>query len=583
MTFSNRNEYPEPQFQREIWKNLNGEWEFEFDDQRVGNKEKWFLSEKSFTKRIQVPFVYQSELSGIGITEFHDLVWYRKKITIPTSFSDKKIILHFGAVDYLTDIWVNGQHKISHQGGNTPFKADITNEVVQGENVIVVRVEDFSTDKTLPRGKQYWKEKSEAIWYTNTTGIWQTVWLEAVSDISIEKIKFTPFIDTTEIEIQSFINGYKNLGNIQLQISIYFDGEVVIQDIYGVKSNVETRRIRLNEFNEHHVSHLWTPETPFLYDVELKIICDGVVLDKVKSYFGMRKISVENGKVCLNNRPYYMKLVLDQGYFPKGILTAPSDEALRKDIEMTKALGFNGVRKHQKVEDPRYLYWCDKLGLIVWGEMANALDYSEDYVKKISGEWQEVIERDYNHPCILVWVPLNESWGVPKILTDSKQQQHALAMYHLTKSLDSTRLVVSNDGWELVKTDLCTVHDYEWRSEILGKRYKTVENAIGEMPAGRQIFVGEYQYCGQPIVVSEFGGIAYKNVEENGWGYSGAESEEDFLNRFQSVVGSLKGSDTIQGFCYTQLTDVEQEMNGLLSSGRVPKVPIEEICKIIKS
>ena len=583
MTVLNRNEHPQPQFQREIWENLNGEWEFEFDDHRVGDKEKWFLSEKSLTKRIQVPFVYQSELSGIGNTEFHDLVWYRKKITIPTNFSGNNIILHFGAVDYLADIWVNGQHKISHQGGNTPFKVNITNDVVQGENVIVVRVEDFSTDITLPRGKQYWKEKSEAIWYTNTTGIWQTVWLEAVPDISVEKVRFTPFIDTTEIEIQSYINGYKNLENLQLQISIYFDGEAVIQDIYGVKSKVETRRIKLNEFNEHHVSHLWTPETPFLYDIEFKLLWDGIMIDKVKSYFGMRKISVENGKVCLNNRPYYMRLVLDQGYFQKGILTAPSDEDLRKDIEMTKALGFNGARKHQKVEDPRYLYWCDKLGLIVWGEMANALDYSEDYVKKISGEWQEVIERDYNHPCILVWVPLNESWGVPKILTDSKQQQHALAMYHLTKSLDSTRLVVSNDGWELVKTDLCTVHDYEWRSEILGKRYKTVENAIGEMPAGRQIFVGEYQYCGQPIVVSEFGGIAYKNVEENGWGYSGAVNEEDFLNRFQSVVGSLKDSDTIQGFCYTQLTDVEQEMNGLLSSGRVPKVPIEEICKIIKS
>lgn len=368
-----------------------------------------------------------------------------------------------------------------------------------------------------------------------------------------------------------------------MEICIYFDGEAVIQDIYGVKSNVETRRIKLNEFNEHHVSHLWTPETPFLYDVEFKLLCDGVVMDKVKSYFGMRKISVENGKVCLNNRPYYMRLVLDQGYFPKGILTAPSDEALRKDIEMTKALGFNGARKHQKVEDPRYLYWCDKLGLIVWGEMANALDYSEDYVKKISVEWQEVIERDYNHPCILVWVPLNESWGVPKILTDSKQQQHALAMYHLTKSLDTTRLVVSNDGWEHVKTDLCTVHDYEWRSEILEQRYKTVENAIGEMPAGRQIFVGEYQYGGQPIFVSEFGGIAYKNLEENGWGYSGAENKEDFLNRLLSVVGPLQGSDIIQGFCYTQLTDVEQEMNGLLSFDRVPKVPIEEICKIIKA
>lgn len=577
-----RNEYPRPQFQRELWENLNGEWEFEFDDKRVGDREKWYLSKKPFSMKIQVPFSYQSELSGIGKADFHDLVWYKKKFKLPITFLGYNTVLHFGAVDYKADIWINGQHVMSHQGGNTPFKIDITNELVEGDNVIVVRAEDFSEDLTLPRGKQYWKEKSEAIWYTNTTGIWQTVWLEAVSRINIEKVKYTSFIDATEIEIEYFINGYENLKDIQLQVNICFDKKVIVDDIYRIKSKVESRKIKLNEFNEHHFSHLWTPETPFLYDVEFKLIYDGKLVDTVKSYFGMRKVSVENGKVCLNNRPYYMRLVLDQGYFPGGILTAPSDEALKKDIELTKALGFNGARKHQKVEDPRYLYWCDKLGLIVWGEMANAFDYSEDYAKKISIEWHEVIDRDYNHPSILVWVPLNESWGVPKILTEVKQQEHALALYHLIKSLDTTRLVVSNDGWELVETDLCNIHDYEWRSEILKQRYKAVENLVDTMPSKRRIFVGEYKYNGQPILVSEFGGIAYKNQEKNGWGYSGAVNEEDFINRIKSVVEPLKSSEIIQGFCYTQLTDVEQEMNGILTFERQPKVPIEEIYKIIK-
>lgn len=576
-----RNEHPTPQFQRRNWMNLNGKWDFEFDDHQVGKKEKWYIKEKKFTQTIQVPFVYQSELSGVNSQEIHDVVWYKKKINLPDTFTNKRVILHFGAVDYQADVWVNGFHIGYHEGGHTPFQMDITDALIKEDINFVVRAEDFSTDKTLPRGKQYWRTDPEEIWYTNTTGIWQTVWLEAVEPIHIERLKFTPYIDTTEIQIQSFITDYDPKQDIDLKINIIFDGEVFVEDTYKVKNNVETRRIRLHEFNEHHMSHLWTPETPYLYDVEITLLCNNQIIDEVYSYFGMRKIEVYGNKVLLNNKPYYMKLVLDQGYFPKSLLTPSSDEAVKKDIELTKAMGFNGVRKHQKVEDPRFLYWCDKMGLLVWGEMANALDFSEKYAKRIVNEWQEVIERDFNHPCIIVWVPMNESWGIPKVKDDLQQQNHALALYHLTKSLDPTRLVVSNDGWEQLKTDLCTIHDYASHSDLLQERYSNVDNACCSIPWAKSIYVGDFKYTGEPIIISEFGGIALKKSAHEGWGYSGAKDEEDFIKKLKNVVEPLQQSPIVQGFCYTQLTDVMQEINGLLTDQRIPKIPIDMIKSII--
>jgi beta-galactosidase/beta-glucuronidase len=580
-----RPDYPRPDYVRQDWLNLNGEWEFEFDDSRIGVKEKWFQSTIRFLNKIQVPFAYQSQLSGIEDVSFHDVVWYRKQFVMTEDISFKRTILNFGAVDYMADVWVNGQHAVTHEGGHTPFKTDITNLIVEGENTIVVRAEDFSTDITLPRGKQYWKEKPEAIWYTNTTGIWQTVWLESTSEKYIEKVEFTPFVDTTEIEIQYFIEGYKKGDILIMKTKISFEGDVVIEDTCQINAKAETRRIRLQEFNEHHLTHLWTPEKPYLYDVQLTLLSESNVLDDVKSYFGMRKVSVDNGTFFLNNRPYYMKLVLDQGYFPGGNLTPPSDEAIRKDIELTKAMGFNGVRKHQKVEDPRYLYWCDKMGLLVWGEMANALEFSAEGAKKMMKEWQEVIDRDYNHPCIVAWVPINESWGIPKVMTDIQQQHHAMAMYYITKSIDETRLVVSNDGWELVKTDLCNIHDYEWKEEILKDRYSSIEKALTVLNTNfrsRKVYANGYFYENEPILVSEFGGIAFKMTDQEGWGYSGAIDEVDFLNRFKAVVEPLKRSPVVKGFCYTQLTDVMQEINGLLTYDRMPKVPLEKIREIIE-
>lgn len=584
MTQQMRPEYPRPQFVREEWLNLNGEWQFEFDDANAGDREQWHKGNRQFSQVIQVPFAFESKLSGIGIPDFHDVVWYQRSLLIPDSFKDKRVLLHFGAVDYEASVWVNGLLVAAHEGGHTPFHADISYALnPDGDNKLVVKAVDYSRDVTLPRGKQYWKANSESIFYNRTTGIWQTVWMEAVSPVYLEKVKFTPDIDRKEIEIRSFIQGYSNDSKMYLKTEISFQGEPIAEDTYLLTGPMESRKVRLPDFNDHGLGRWWSPERPNLYDVKFTLISGADNVDVVTSYFGMRKISIEEGKLCLNNRPYFMKLILDQGYDPNGNLTPPSDDSIKRDVEMTKAMGFNGARKHQKLEDPRYLYWCDRLGLLVWGEMANAYEYSEQYVRRFTKEWQEAMERDYNHPSIVVWVPINESWGVPNIQIDRLQQQHAMTMYHLTKSLDATRLVVSNDGWEMVATDLYNIHDYEWRREVLQERYESAESAVQARPANRNLSVGGYKYDGQPILITEFGGIGYKKSEWEGWGYSGAENDEDFIHRLRAVIEPLLTSEIVQGYCYTQLTDVEQEINGLLTYDRQPKVPLEVIKAINES
>ena len=568
-----RTEYPRPQFQRKNWMNLNGEWEFDYDDSKLGRTEKWY-KDHSFSKRIHVPFSYQSALSGIGDTTFHDLVWYKRTFQIQTERTSR-YILHFGAVDYEAWVWINGELAGYHQGGHSSFHFDITHLVKSGSNSLVVQANDSSTALDQPRGKQYWKEQSESIFYTRTTGIWQSVWLEELPETSLSNVYFTPDIDEKQIKIDYQIDSLKE--DHQLDIVISFKGTTIIKDTVGLLSQKGSRQYSLTHAATEFENWLWSPEHPNLFDVTLTLRHHNQMIDEVQSYFGMRKISVHNGEVHLNNKPYYMRLVLDQGYFPDGVLTAPSEEDLIQDIKLTKQLGFNGARKHQKVEDPLYYYWADRLGLLVWGEMANSYTFNEVAVERISKEWQEVIARDYNHPCIVAWVPINESWGVPNLLTSSKQRHHSLTMYYLTKSLDQTRLVMSNDGWEHTKSDLCTIHDYEASRERLEARYQTVENALAFLPAGKTIYAPGHHYQDEPMLVTEFGGISFKQSDWDGWGYSNASSEEEFLSAYQAVVDAIHHSPLIKGFCYTQLTDVEQEINGLLTYDRKPKAALEKI------
>jgi len=581
-----RPEYPRPQFVRAAWLTLNGPWGFAFDDADQGERQGWWQEEAGgsspFTSTIVVPYAYQSQLSGIGENAFHDVVWYRRSFSLPADWAGRDILLHFGAVDYAARVWVNGCLAGAHEGGHTPFHVDITALVKPGENVVVVRAEDPSTDMTLPRGKQYWHERSASVWYTRTTGIWQTVWLEPVSPVRIDRLRMTPQLDDVALELDIHVTGYRP--GLRLRVEVAFDGQFVADDTFALQERRLRRRIGIVD-PEHRHERLWSPELPNLHDIKFTLLDpDGRPLDEVSSYFGYRQVKVEGGRFYLNHRPYYQKLVLDQGYWPESLLTPPSDEAIRRDIELAKAMGFNGVRKHQKVEDPRFHYWADRLGLLVWGEMASAYHYSEESAARITREWMEAVERDYNHPCVVAWVPLNESWGVPRMPGNPSEVHHQQALYHITKMLDTTRPVSANDGWEQAGTDLFTVHDYSPDRQTLLSRYGgEPADATRHTPCKRVLFLKEFGYQGQPLIITEFGGIGFKKGNWEGWGYSGAESEEDFLRRYREVVDALFDCPAVLGWCFTQLTDVEQEINGLLTYDRQPKVEPDLIRRINRS
>ncbi|WMC91447.1 glycoside hydrolase family 2 protein [Kineothrix sp. MB12-C1] len=569
-------EYPRPQMVREEWMNLNGEWEFEFDDEDKGKEEEWFLNH-SYSRRIQVPFAYQSKRSGIHITDFHDIVWYKREIESKELTPGKRYLLHFQAVDYQAELWVNGSYVGIHRGGHVSFTFEITPYLKEGNNVITLRVEDDSENLELPRGKQFWKETSENIFYTRTTGIWQTVWLEPVNDIYMERIRMTPDVDRKMIRMDIQLD---KKAEAFLDVEISYGGKRMVCDTVSIFKGRTVREFKLDQnINKEweHKFYEWTPDNPVLFDVKFSLKSGEVLQDEASSYFAMRKVSVENGRFLLNNRPCYQKMLLDQGYWRDSLMTAPDDEALIKDIMLCKEMGFNGARKHQKIEEERYFYWADKLGFLVWAEFPNAYIYSERYVENMIPEWIEAMTRDYNHPCIVAWVPLNESWGVDSIMCREEEQAHASSMYYLTKSLDTTRMVISNDGWNHTHSDLLTIHDYDCDGEVLRGRYASLDRILNDMPTNRTLFAKGHHYEGQPIIVSEFGGIAYKKNSDSGWGYANADSDEEFEEKYKEVVDSLLTSPLVQGFVYTQLCDVEQEINGLLTYDREPKLPMEKI------
>lgn len=571
-------EYPRPDFVREEWLNLNGRWDFEFDDNNIGESQKWFINH-NFTKNIIVPFCFESELSGIGDTSCHDHIWYKKIFAVPEEWEGKRILIHFGAVDYIAKVWINDVFIGNHRGGHTPFTFDITDVLRWDKNEkVVIKVDDISGDTKQARGKQTWKKEPFGCWYTRTSGIWQTVWLEPVEEKHIEKVRMTPDIDNKMLNIDVTLN--EKAHGCNLKTDIYFKDVLIASNI----TKCVSKDLKFSVFvGSHHFEWgimLWSPESPNLYDIKFTLLDEeGKVRDKVSSYFGMRKISVKNGKILLNNYPYYLKMILDQGYFPQSNLTAPDEEALIYDIKMVKKFGYNGVRKHQKAEEPLYLYWCDKLGLLVWGEMASFYEFNNEAANTYTKEWQEIIERDYNHPCIMAWTPFNESWGVSNILTDRAQQNYTVAIVNMIRSLDSTRLVISNDGWEHTDTDLCTIHDYKEDGDVFIKIYSEKEKVVKGAPAGKYIFAEGYNYKDQPILITEYGGIAF--ISDEGWGYGkGVKDKEEFLERFKKITNAIMSIDYICGFCYTQLTDVQQEVNGLLTYDRKSKIPPEKIREI---
>jgi hypothetical protein len=568
--------YPRPQLRRANWQSLNGIWEFALDP-ACGFKSP---GDVVWDGTIIVPFAPEAPASGRQDLGFFRACWYRHSLPLSALPDERRVLLHCGAVDYEAVVWINGVEAGRHEGGYTPFTVDITRHLSnRPQQDIVVRAYDDPGDLTQPRGKQDWQLQPHAIWYPRTTGIWQTVWYEIVSATHIQSLRWTPNLKRWELGLEAAIAGGFGAA-LRLHVHLSVGDLVIADDSYSVTNNEVHRRIALSDpgIDDYRNELLWSPESPTLIAAQLELWNDtGQRLDAVSSYTAIRSVTTQHDRFILNGRPYYMRLVLDQGYWPDSGLTAPDDAALKRDVELAKALGFNGVRKHQKVEDPRYLYWADRLGLIVWGEMPSAYRFTRRSIERVVREWAEVIERDYSHPCIVTWVPFNESWGAPNLPDSATERHYVASLYHLTRTLDSTRTVVGNDGWESVATDIIGIHDYDADTSRIARRYHADEMLPRlfrrERPGGRLLLVGEQTQPDQPIVLSEFGGIACP-VSPGTWGYSRCETPESFGRQYSLLLSVVRSLAVLSGFCYTQFTDTYQEANGLLYADRTPKVAL---------
>ncbi|HUQ31877.1 MAG TPA: glycoside hydrolase family 2 TIM barrel-domain containing protein [Pyrinomonadaceae bacterium] len=578
-----RPEYPRPQFVRADWLNLNGEWEFAFDDANKGREKGWHFG-LTLEKRITVPFPYQAEASGINDKGIHEYVWYARSFMVPPEWRGQNVLLHFGAVDYRTTVWINGKEVGHNQGGHVPFQFNIAPYLNHEQNRLTLRVEDRQNPRQ-PRGKQSTTARPHDIDYYCTTGIWQTVWLERVPPIRIQDMKINSSASAGTIEINALLHAPAARWRLEAEAS---DEDKIVART-SVEICAATAQLKL----EIPEPRPWSPASPNLYDLRVRLYEGDQLLDEVASYTGLRDLELREGRVWLNGRPVYLAMVLDQGYWPESYLAAPSDDALRRDVEWIKRFGFNGARKHQKIEDPRWLYWCDRLGLLVWEEMPNAREWSSQAEERLAAEWKRAIHRDYNHPCIISWVPVNESMGFPKLRQNHPGQYAFIErMVAMTRELDAGRPVIDNDGWEHTDiTDICAIHDYTPTAALLRERYQDAVGG-GALPAhvwlaNKPLFVLGSRYRGQPIILSEVGGflmippdlppekrdLLYRF-------YGSVHNPEELLAKYRDLMEGILSLRFVAGFCYTQLTDIEQEINGLLTYDRRAKVPPEEIAEI---
>ena len=608
--------HPRPNFYRDRWLSLNGRWDFAFEHVSLLRRERAGTSFESipgdplreFDYSIVVPFCYQSELAQLrrkgdgreigGDPRSCEVLWYRRGFTVPEEWRSRRILLHFEAVDYWAGVWLNGQFLSSHRGGHVPFVIDLgidfaalhgsaAESARSGDCELIVRAYD-PLDPAIPRGKQAW-ESPAACWYSPCSGIWQSVWLEAVPETYIRRHELRCRLEDD--------NGNATL-HVLLESSSPAPG-----DGYQVEARLRTdqtpiasaRAALVYPQNQLSLSvpepQLWSPEHPALYDVDYRIYDDqGECTDEVHSYLGIRSLALSRKGLMLNGRPYYQRLVLDQGFWPDGRYTAPSDAALRRDIELAKAAGFNGCRKHMKVEEARFLYWADTLGFLVWGEFPAAYVFNAEVQRNVLLEWTQAIERDRMHPSIVAWVPYNESWGIGGVGRDHEQQAWVRSVYALTRRLDPERPIIDNDGWEHVVADMSTYHTYANQKTDLAAAYahvahrsrlETPEEMRHEQEGGGRdlgvflpIMADGMKRPDMPVLISEFGGIGYLVADKrlDAWGYNGLpETEAEFKARFEEIMEAIYACPELCGFCYTQLTDVDQEVNGILTFERKPK------------
>ena len=585
-----RPEYPRPILRRDRWLNLNGLWDFAADPDGVGMNEGW-QSRTEWPSAITVPFAPNSAASGCAVDPDVQRVWYHRSFDNP-NWQSEEVILNIGACDFITTVFVNGQAVGNHTGGYSPIRLNITAALQAGENHLAIMVKD-SGSWQQPRGKQ----AGDTRWpidYDAIIGIWQTVWLEPVQATHIETLNY------------AFSMAENSLA-LTVNLSDSFDGEVQVtvtkSELFGKAQTPDTRSTVTDEYVISQVSQqrseiktalhipepcLWSPDFPQLYNVTVVLLSnEGVVTDTVSSYTGLREVKVSNGKLCLNGLPIYLRGVLDQGYFPEGWYTPIDDQALVRDIQLTKQLGFNLVRKHQKAEDPRYLYWADQLGLLVWSEMPSGRIFSNNLVESLTQEWTALVRRDQAHPCVICWVPFNESWGVWHQSSRPQQRAFVDAIYHLTKTLDQTRPVVANDGWEYSSGDLWTLHLYDSASKDLNHRLNAIQGnpqtTVSDDANSRVATLPGADPSGLPILLTECGGVGFTPEQQQAEHFSYGTwpvNEQELLARIEDLGRGLSSMDALQGFVWTQLTDVQQEINGLLYFDRQPKLPIDQLEQI---
>ncbi|MFE2374837.1 glycoside hydrolase family 2 protein [Streptomyces sp. NPDC059398] len=602
--------YPRPLMCREQWNSLDGAWDFGYDDADAGEREAWFSvdADGGFDREITVPFPPEAPASGIGETAPHPVVWYRRRIAhgtlVPSASDGGRTLIHFGAVDHRARVWLDGRLVAEHTGGQTPFTADVTGAMRPDatEHVLVVRAEDDPADLCVPRGKQDWQERPHAVWYERTTGIWQSVWTETVPGQHITDLAWIP---DPQYGVVAEIALARPLPRPLTVDIVLRAGDRVLAETSTVTTG---RRVRVDIAVDALRNGIdrealwWTPESPTLVDARVTVRdpeasgpagtgdAEAVdVVDAVDSYLGLRSAGVGGGAFLLNDRPYYVRSVLDQGYRPRTLLANSGTAELRREVELIKEMGFNAVRVHQKAEDPRFLYWADRLGLLVWGETGAAYEYGTEAVELLTREWLDLVRRDRSHPSIVTWVPFNESWGFSDVARDPAQQQYSMALAALTRALDPSRPVLSNEGWEHTDSDILGVHDYTSDPALLKERYGDAAGfaavLAGGGPQGRRISLSDRQDArfaagDAPLMITEFGGLSLAGGDEDFF-YTQTSSDTQYAELLGTLFAELRDSPLVAGFCYTQFMDTAQETNGLLFRDGTPKLPLETIRRIV--
>ena len=566
-------DYPRPQFVRAEWQSLNGEWKFGFGEDT--EEEKALRGE--LPRKIVVPFTYETLLSGIGDRTPHETVWYARTIE---KREEVRNIFNIDGADYRATVYVNGRKVGSHEGAYSRFSLDITDSLREGANLLVIRCDDGLSPVQV-RGKQRWAVRNHGCHYVQMTGLWKSVWLEYTDSTYLKNVRITPFPSDGEVELIFEVS--RPAADVFVDYAIEFRGRQVCAGSVCADGTEQKLRVRVasdQAIEQVSASYLgW----PCIYDLQFRVRKGNKVADTVGSYFALTDFSVRGGQFSHCSAPKYLKMVLDQGYWPESGFTPPSEEAIIKDIELTQAMGFNAVRKHEKIEDERYFYYADIMGVGVWCEMPSAYYFYEDSVAKTAAQWQEILKQNYNHPSVLAWVCFNESWGVYDLMENVRTQNFVAAMYWLTKAYDPRRPVIGNDGWAHTFTDILTVHQYTQDAERLFSMFSdAVKIAEGDARTGVQFAMAKgWKYAGQPMMLSEFGGTAFcSDMQGEAWGYGNAVKDEaEYRDRLKSLFAAAKKMPLL-GYCYTQLTDVQQEVNGLLKEDRSPKIPTDEIRKI---